>query len=923
MRVSQSERNLSAALHECHSWKQELASPMPTRASPTPTLAPPAPPRAPAAPTRAPSSPTRPGTPDRATPFAPVPAAPAVRLSIPPRRAPASRAPASAPPRTPLPRPVPVSHQLTSPARAIPIPAARPVARRRVPARVTPIDYSRIVQALPHLQPLLNPLQQYTAQRKAEVSREAAAQQVVINAQSEAKRQTIRSAANNLTQRLVGRFAQARGGISAQITQQRAVVRQSLGQQKGAVRQTVENQARRLGSEGQRLSSSVTQAAQRKTTAAHELGEAQASRATTEVARQAEEARQRGASKAATYRDADPDRAQTQQNAVVQVAEEQAREIEKTAPEMARSAREQANGIATNYIARGSEVANGIQQAVPQTQTAISSLIADGEQQLEFGAQGTLTALGQLEQSSLGTLTDLEAVSLAQVRRMPGEVLPQIEAVRLAAGDQVEEAREATHTQLDLATAKTTLGLVQQQSNPTELRATHARGAVEQQGIVGLGAAALRGMSSGASGQLQNIAGQGLTGLSRIEGQVGGAVARAGQGVRAGSQTLTTRNGEGQQLVIRQTGGRAALLADDALRRFNESATKTITEFEGSFQRGQGGVVAFVGQSLSHNDQMLTRLDANMAAAAARAAAEYDRPWWKKALIALGKGILYLAAGILAIFVLAALIFLAVWALAAIGIGAAISFGTALVIAVVVLAFASVVVESIQRALAYRREHGPVDSFWKALGIATGIVGLSILNLIGVTNIIEGFRGRRFFSDKELSSQERYDLVIGGFLQLATVIFGFTKTGKAVFGKLGDIVGKWVEGLLPKGRAPAPPPETPPVVVPRGRPVLGGETTDFEVLHHYTARDDGGQNPGAWWTQWETTSVKSASRMTGVPEELITIRRSIRVNRNALNTLFPKNESKQIPGEGAALEFQTKAPIDPKFIFQTTPMQRP
>jgi hypothetical protein len=731
---------------------------------------------------------------------------------------------------------------------------------------------------------------------------------------------------------LVRTFAQARGNILAGIVQQRTAVQQSLVARKNAVRETVEGQAQRLHTEGLRLGRSVTEAAQTKTAAAHELGEAQARRAQADVARQAAQARQRGAAKAATFRDSDQERAQTQQNAVLEVAEEQAREIEKTAPEIARGAREQADNISTNYIARGNEVAAQIQSTVPETQTAVRGLIAIAHEQLDQGAHNTLSALAQIEQGSIAQLGNLEAASLAQVRRMPVEVLPQIEAMKQAAVDQVDHGSEETHTQLEIATAETVAGLARHQANLPQVRPVHAAGIAKHDAISGRSMTALRRIERGFDTQVMDVSGQALAGLARVQGQVGGAVAKTTQGTLGGASSLSARSSQGQELVLAQAAGRATQLVDQGVARFTESATRTIAEFNGSFERGQSTVIGGVTGSLAKNDELLAQMDANMTAAAAKAAEEYDRPAWKKALLAFGKAILYLAAGLLILFVLAALIFVGAWLLAAAGLITAISFATALTIAVVVLAVVAVGYEFVKRLQAYKAEHGPVDSFWKALGISAALLGLSILNLVGVTSIIEGFMGHRFFSDVPLSSQEKYDLVIGGFVQLITVIFGFTKTGKAIFGKLGDFIGKFVESLLPKGiRPPTPvdPPVDPIPVVPKRPRVFGGDTDDFEVLYHYTARDNGGQNPGSDWTTWETTDVKSASRMTGVPENLITIRRSVRVNRDAIafnrgdkGKLFRDFGSKNVPGEGGAIEYRNNVPVPPEFI-ETVPMKSP
>jgi hypothetical protein len=201
---------------------------------------------------------------------------------------------------------------------------------------------------------------------------------------------------------------------------------------------------------------------------------------------------------------------------------------------------------------------------------------------------------------------------------------------------------------------------------------------------------------------------------------------------------------------------------NDLLAKLRESAQKTEAELTSSLDKGRVQVEAGVSKGLAKNDDVLTGLDAKMTKAAEKAAEEYDRPWWKKALFALGKALAYLVVGIVAAVVLAGLLVVLT----------GIAFATAFVAVMVVMAVAFVAFEFYTRLQAYKAEHGPVGSWWKALGISAALLGISIASITGVPQMIEGVRGKRFFSDRKLSEQERYDLAIGGFLQLLLLAFG-------------------------------------------------------------------------------------------------------------------------------------------------------
>ncbi len=189
----------------------------------------------------------------------------------------------------------------------------------------------------------------------------------------------------------------------------------------------------------------------------------------------------------------------------------------------------------------------------------------------------------------------------------------------------------------------------------------------------------------------------------------------------------------------------------------------------------------------------------------AQAGAPAHLPPW---LTALGKVLLGVVVGVVALVALAGLIYLGAAVLAAVGIGAGITVAAALVIAGVVLAVAFVAWEFWTRLQTFREVNGEPTP-WEI----AQLVGVSVLNLFGVVSIYEAITGRQALTGVALAGAERWERGIGGALQVLLTFVGVRAGLRGLFRRSP----RNVERPAPAPAEPAPGNTTPSEPAPTGR----------------------------------------------------------------------------------------------------------
>lgn len=614
----------------------------------------------------------------------------------------------------------------------------------------------------PQVQGALDQVAATLEQRLSEITTVAKEQRAAIRADATSRREAVTASATALTGSITAAVIAAKAMVTADVTGQRTQIEQQRSQQKAAAQAAVTAEATRAAAQAGQLSASVRQAGQTAVISVRAHGEAEANRASTGVAGQAASARQQGHSRSASFHDEDPDRAAAQADAVRKVANNQAAEFDKSAGELATTARKQAREAADAIQPKANQVAAQIDRATTQARPQILGVGQSANGLVDLAADTALQTLTEIQSQALAQLDTIRTTGLAQAAAIHAETTAQIATTERAALDGVAQTEREGVGQLRATTADAQAGIATGGRRQSQLVAGVQSAITAQDEAATAAGQALTGIGAGGTERLGALITHAQQAAATLDQQLGGATGDVGQGVRTAAAQAGATAGQGMQTVVTQSRQAAAAAADELIKSLSKPADKTKSEITSSATSTRTGVTDLVSQGLAKNNEALTALGTSMAKAAVDAAEEYDRPWWKKALYALGKALLFLVVVLVVTLVLAA----------AIAFIASIAFATALVIAMVGIAVGFVIYEFINRLQAYRAEHGPVGSFWKALGISATLLGISIASLTGIPSIVEGIRGKRFFSDRQLSEQERYDLVIGGVLQLILLASG-------------------------------------------------------------------------------------------------------------------------------------------------------
>jgi hypothetical protein len=505
-------------------------------------------------------------------------------------------------------------------------------------------------------------------------------------------------------------------------------------------------------------------------------------RVTKQVSGQAAEARQKGQQKSATIRDEDPKRAKAQQDAVQALAEQQAADIESTLPKITASITDDTAHLADGFVSHATEIAAQFQEAVTRTNSSVTDLIATACRQMDAAASQAITILDQIRTTIIGQVNALERQFMSVLARLPQTAMDGIAANEKASLDNIDATTRDSVAGLNESAVQCITADKGIAHLPPELNRISANASKGFEAVHNTNGKQLDAIDQHFREKTAGLESQLGTGLDKAKGQAG----------EVGGKITGQMTG-GFGFVLQNTRQTVAVMAGQLLAGFSKKGDDTISELKTSFEKGKATVLKAANDSLHENDQALSQLDGKLTKAAEKAADEYDTPAWKRALISIGKVAIGLILSIVATYVIAAVIFVGGLLLVGLGIISGITFATALLIAMVVVAVGFVAYEFITRLEEYKAEHGPIGSFWKALGVSFALLGISIASLTGIPSIIEGLRGHKFFSDRELSTQERYDMVIGGFVQALLLFTGFRAAKAAREGKTPGGIPRFFE----------------------------------------------------------------------------------------------------------------------------------
>ncbi len=656
-------------------------------------------------------------------------------------------------------------------------------------------SFGKILNASPESEGPLSDLRRELASNQAVLIDRANVKHQQIIEEAEAVRQSVNENVSSFETQIELMINTNISTVELHIDNQITAIENNLSYQIALLRTAMRRESNRLNTEGRSMSSEVLAAATTKESEARELGENEANRANEGANRQAQQARDMGFQNAESFTDSDRERLESRQNAARRVAEEQAREITATGPELGRGARELANAITEGFSGQAQEVSRSILNGIPRLQGGITEMGSSAENQLNGMARTAREGLLQVKQTVVQELLIIKTAAIDQARAIPKQIIPKINDLETLHRNQVDDLMDQSLGALEVSVISSAIALVDNTEgreniiNSSDTRARSNQDTLTQ----------LDNITDRFGEEKNAIIEEVQDNLIELELDVSDAATRLETTTVQQATTEANRTIQGITNAVTETDRGATETVTGALAGYRTEVDNTVNEFQTNFDKGRREVEALVTEGLTENERALANLNGAMDEAARVAAAEYDKPGWQMFLEALVKAVVFLALALIVILILAVLIFAAALILAKLGIIAAISFATAFFIAAVVVAIGFVLLEFYERVVAYLAEHGSIDSFWEALGVSFSLLGLSILNLTGIVSIIEGIRGRRFFSDIELTDQEQYDLVVGGVLQLILIFVGVRsklkgRTGGARTGRRG-FIDRFFEGI--------------------------------------------------------------------------------------------------------------------------------
>ena len=642
------------------------------------------------------------------------------------------------------------------------------------PADLARDPWAGLVTETHRLQPALDALRASVAGARSRVT--AAAQESRQSARLAAgqARQEAEGIVTALTAQLAVMGGTARGELQAGASDQRAAVTAAVTREQQTVRGTVTAEADRFTAAAAEQSGNVRSLAERQRQDAATLGTSSAERARTQAEAQAQAAEEQGRAAASSYHDDDPDRSAAMAGAARQVAAAQAQDIREAAPDLAHGAQEQAGRVGTSSTDHAQQATQLIDRSAPTGRAAILDLGAGAAAQMSEGSRVAQDGLGRMSVDLIGGLTDLFETLAGRVRELHRTMTDQVSVVERAVLDQVDTVEAQAHQRVDQVATEAAVRLAARRGR------VHAAGLDVAGPVADSASAALAGLAGTATDHMGTVIAEGRTAAAAIELHGGQGAQTVVAGQRTSSASVVAYVGQTLAQTTTATAAGAASSASEMRTGNQQLADQAAAQMTSGYTQASQQVTSTVDGGLQQNMTAVNQLGAHIGDAADRAAEEYDRPWWKKALYAIGTALLYLAAAIIATLILAVVIWAAAALLAAAGLITAISFAAALGIAVLVGAAAYFLYECYSRAQAYRAEHGPTHGFWQTLGVTVGIVTASAFSVIGVTQIIEGARRKRFFSDRQMTPQEQYDSIIGGALALILTLVGGRLFGRGV-----------------------------------------------------------------------------------------------------------------------------------------------
>ena len=538
-------------------------------------------------------------------------------------------------------------------------------------------------------------------------------------------------------------LATALGQVDAQASADRAAVTASVAAHRASATQATQAA----------ITSAITDA-QAEAQRPAEIGVTEGARGAAEVQAAADHARSTAQGLAGSY--AGADHGDVMMEAALEVGEGTAQEVEGKAGAIQSEAQSRGAARAESNAASVSALAAQLDGVLPALDSSMSTLEASALAEVDKAADQARAKVNQLGEERRAALSGARASALAAVTTRGDEAAAKTSADGAAAASQARDAAEDGATRVESIGERVAEGMeLAEAPDPTLVDALFADGGealdeAEAQILTALGVEGAASKTALAdSAQAQSAA---LT-----EGDPNAALSALVQDARAQASAVVNGQAEANATALGALDAGAAEAESTALGSVQGALSDTLatlTAENDAFALDLGADVdAATMEAVAPAQDVSNRA----AEAASRAAAEADQPWWKDALGALWEAVKTIAKGLLIFVALTVVIF----AIAVLIVGAAISakvLAICALIAGVILTVGALVMGVVQRM-------GEGYGFFAALG-------LSVCDLIGLTQLYEAFTGDDTHSDRTLTDEERWQRGFEGTFGVVMTLLG-------------------------------------------------------------------------------------------------------------------------------------------------------
>jgi hypothetical protein len=596
---------------------------------------------------------------------------------------------------------------------------------------------------------MLDGLRADAAQEKDSLAVEATARKAAIAAEADAQTESIRASAGGIRAAIRARFAAARVAVARQAQQKKALIPAQVAQDVARADAASTEGTAAAQTQGDARKAAITAYAQNQQQQPPVIAGEESARASSELESAAQECERAGDAEAAKYPGND-DPKPDQRQAALQVAAESASDIRAKKPEIAEDMRSRAAEFGGKYMEYADAVNQQIDQALAQLIPALQQAATDAAASIRQTQATALQGIDDRAHADTEALQAGESSLLAQLQSAEQTAVQQIQSQAQKMSESIDEAAAAIGVTIDRSVDEAAAVV-----EGEELPNLPGMSDIVESGRLKVRASGETGR--GRLGELENTARENLTATATTFDANAGRISDSAQSSAADvvsrnaasiEQCAQARETQANEMTA-NLRGRQQAMTQGVMAEVDAAAEKARTEMRGINDQFRTQCRQAADEAIAHavkprTDKVETR--------AAEAAEQAGESWWKGLLRAIGQIVIGLVILIVVAVIVAAI---------AAAFGVLLTAWTAIRIAGAILLAVGLVISIIHRA--GQQELG---------GNPAAIVGLALLDTVGITGIIEGVSGNDIVTGQKLSDADRTERGVLGAVTLVTLVLG-------------------------------------------------------------------------------------------------------------------------------------------------------